>query len=282
MKPVVGIMRWWSKDLPWEETPFDFRPIKQVTKDNCAQIAAEHDAIILPLFGLNVRLVEDCNWRMLLGGHAKVAMWSVDSHNEGWAATECEVAPYLDRFFTAHSSFIPQIGPNAVWVPCACSAHEGTQRIPRRQCLPRFDFGTSACSYNNDRDRVINGFQHQLEEAGYTYVFGQTSPKFTMEFYSMARAVVNVNQNTDLNMRQFEALSTGAPVLMTPAHDWNSPRFDRLRDCAIVAPRVPEARMFKDLAKKAVSILAGGAEQEIFLRHRLHHRFTEMAEVLLS
>lgn len=285
MKTKVAIYGEIPKGL--EET-YEFIFVQQdsmysITQEKANDVRDNYSAIIVWLTGEYLNAVGD-RLIMLMGGKAKVGVWTTDSHNGGWAQMEGLWSQRFDKLFTAHSMFISQIGKNTFWIPC-CLPWIDPVLLPERN-ETTFDIASVYAPYpaslrEEVMVRCIRAIRNKRcfigfcghQELGHSTMF---------DVYLRSRSVLNVNQNIDLNHRIFEALGCGASVLMTPAPDWYNERFDDLRQYVIEFPRVFNNVDFQDNIDRINQINAEPARQIIATKHSIRNRFEEMARLLLQ
>jgi hypothetical protein len=291
MRPRVAIFGWPDcypivydpillADCPYE---FHFRGgcanFMEYSEKSIKMLRDGYDAVILYSVGAPASWQVAGRATALMGGHAKVALWSMDCHNPGAAEKESLFSNVFDAWFVAHSEWVPKIGGNARWMPCGLPKTVGYSKfafVPENS----LDVAFVGEPYT-ERDIVFERFRKYMDYWGTRYFIGTVLKDQIPAKYMAAFVVLNVNQNSDLNIRQFEAMAAGRPVLMTPAHDWKNPMFDDLRPYTVEIPRYADYDEFKAGLDQVKCIAAHPARDIVLFKHDLVHRYQAIASHLL-
>lgn len=290
MKPTVGILGVWHPSDSALESPFKFVDLGRahvtcpgLTPDKLKQWQSDFDLIIVAPFGYDACWVSSYMIG-LRGGRCKLAMWSFDSHNPGWAEREHDAAWLYNRWFTAHSFCMKIIGDNAAWMPCACVWH-GVNDLPIPDPQQTRWLDVASCSrpyYGTNRENIILHLREYLDLLGRNFILGECNPLKVIQFYQQAKVCLNVNQNSDLNIRFFEGLAANCTMLMTPANDAGDGSFRLLRDSVLTMDRMIRIEDFGHIINQALERPYADTRSIIQQKHMLFHRYVAIAESVLT
>lgn len=255
--------------------------IKHLDEETKAMLCRELDLIIFHDLGGGCHY-----WNQYLHGlkqgKAKTVYWSFDSHHEHGG--EKLVAELFHGMATAHSWTIPLIGPNAFWVPCCLVWNEPGEYIdvhnePRARW---FDWGCIGRKYA-PRAELMDAWRSWFESLHQKVFLAETDVKSLPFLYSQCRYVFNVAHGNDLNMRVFEGLAAGCPMLMTDVQDIQHARFADLLPFIATLPREHTFEQFEKVVLKHMHwcCVSHNQAQIIFDKHTLTHRYQEIAEHVL-
>jgi hypothetical protein len=289
MKPKIGILGVWHPSDSKLESDYNFVDLGRshvtcpgLTPQKIKEWQDTFDLIIVAPFGYDACWVSSFLIG-LRGGRCKLAMWSFDSHNPGWAQRERTATWLYSKWFTAHSFTIPEIG-NASWIPC-CYVWHGVNDLPQVQSDNVRWLDVASCSrpyYGTSRENLLCKLREYLDVAGRSFVIGECSPGNVSQLYAQSNVVLNVNQNVDLNIRFFEGLAANSTMLMTPANDQENERFSELKSSVINFDRMSGMMEFFNVVNYAVSLPRNDTRKIVQSSHMLFHRYCEIATKTLD
>ena len=133
----------------------------------------------------------------------------IDSHTQrGW---HIEDARRYDHVFVSDSRYVGEYGPNAHWLPMACDPDLHT---PTRTEPPEYDVAFVGNLYPGSP--LYEDRRRTLAELAKRYRCNfQSGVYFTdmANVYASAKVVFNKSVMGDLNMRVFEAMCSGRPLV---------------------------------------------------------------------
>jgi len=138
----------------------------------------------------------------------------IDSHSR--LQEHLERAPYFDHVFYAHKQFGDDFGPDAHWLPVACDPDVHTPTCVPNE--PEYDIAfvgnvyPDVALYEPRREalRMLAGRYNCNFVSGVYF-------EDMANVYANARIVFNHSARGDLNMRVFEAMCSGTPLVTDPA-----------------------------------------------------------------
>lgn len=132
----------------------------------------------------------------------------IDSHSR--LAQHIKQAPQFDHVFVAHRQYVDRI-PGAEWLPVACDPEVHTPRVTME---PEYDVAFVGNTYGDapmyaERRRLLALLQerHKCNFQSGAYFEDMANA------YASARVAFNVSTGGDLNMRVFEAMCSGRPLV---------------------------------------------------------------------
>jgi hypothetical protein len=287
-KPKVGIFGIWHPEDAGLAPLFEFEhlgsvaTLQHLTAAHMQGLGDRLDLIILAMFGAPAW--EVCAVAQpMFKRKAKVAVWTLDSHNAGWLDKEKAWAGKVDGFFSANNpATVQALGPTAHWLPCSVVWQSAVTTPPVDPNRTRaFDFGCVASYYQgNPRHDILMRVQRLLAKHPYRWFMGQASHQDVHELYSQSKVVVNCCMDTPPNVRAFEALLAGAVLLQHPAGLFSHARFADLREASLdLNPDLLDCATLNRAL--ALAEQAPVRAEIIRKKHMLIHRYAELAEKLL-
>lgn len=227
-------------------------------------------------------------WIESVGGHyprnlqalsCPKACYLIDSHlNLSW---HLEWARQFDHVFIAQREYLDsfrELGINVHWLPLACDPEIHTSL----DLLKKHDvaFVGSLTSNNPRRTELLRMLSEQVNLHAERCFLADMAKVF-----SSSKIVFNCAVNNDLNMRVFEAMSTGSLLLTDLA--WNSGQDILFRDGEDYAvyrhdDLLPDTVGFyldnEDLRER----IGARGRQLVFAAHTYRHRVEDLLDVVLS
>jgi glycosyltransferase involved in cell wall biosynthesis len=210
---------------------------------------------------------------MLPKGIPTIAYY-IDSHTQrGW---HIEDAGRYDHVFVADIRYVSEYGPNAHWLPMACDPELHTPTVTGE---PQYDVAFVGNTYPGsplyeDRRQTLAALAKRYKCNFQSGVYFQDMANV----YASAKVVFNKSVLGDLNMRVFEAMCSGRPLVTDHVEGIGELDGDLLlydyRD-------MDEARFLID------RLLGGSCDRPAILeRHRLallaHHTYVHRAAQMLQ
>lgn len=146
-----------------------------------------------------------------VSGPLSRAAWFIDSHSQGWHA---EFAPRFDHVFVAQYAALQRFDPSAIWLPVACDPEIHT---PPEGIEPEHD--VVFCGHLYEGCQLYEHRRQLLALLGERYDLGVYEGVYLKDMaatMAKGRVAFNVSTHGDLNMRVFEALCAGRPLIT----DW--------------------------------------------------------------
>jgi len=149
-------------------------------------------------------------WPQGLPWQTPTIAYFIDSHSR--LTEHIARAPRFDHVFYAHKQFADAFGPGAHWLPVACDPDVHTPtHVPNG---PEYDVAFVGNVYGNDpiyaeRRRLLNLLRQRYK---CNFVSGAYFEDMA-NVYANARVVFNRSAHGDLNMRVFEAMCSGRPLV---------------------------------------------------------------------
>jgi glycosyltransferase involved in cell wall biosynthesis len=143
------------------------------------------------------------------GGVPHVAYF-IDSHSR--LRLHKEVAPYFTHRFVAHRQYVEALG--ATWLPVACDPDVHTPTVTGE---PEYDVAFVGNTYGDapmyaERRRLLALLSERYKMRVESGVYFEDMANV----YASARVAFNISTGGDLNMRVFEAMCSGTPLVT----DW--------------------------------------------------------------
>lgn len=135
----------------------------------------------------------------------------IDSHSH--LSQHIQNAPLFDRVFVAHRQYVERI-PGAEWLPVACDPDVHTPTVTGE---PEYDVAFVGNTYGGSP--MYAGRRRLLALLRERYKLRVESGLYFTDManvYASARVAFNVSTAGDLNMRVFEAMCSGTPLVT----DW--------------------------------------------------------------
>ena len=203
----------------------------------------------------------------------------IDSHSR--LAQHREAAPLFDKVFVAHKQHVTQVRADAEWLPVACDPDVHTPAVAGE---PEYDVAFVGNTYPGvpmyaERRRLLAMLSERYKvrvEAGVYF-------EDMANVYTSARVAFNVSTAGDLNMRVFEAMCAGVPLVADGAEGlrdhglWGDKRYVLIYEsdaylCSLIDTL---------LAKPDLGMEIGAAGRaEVLARHTYAHRAVQMLAAL--
>ena len=217
----------------------------------------------------------------LCGGAAPAdipwAGWFIDSHSHAWHPKWAE---RFDHIFVAQHAHLSRFDADAVWLPVACDPEIHT---PPAGIEPEHDVVFVGHLYPGSP--LYERRRRLLDMLGERYNLGIYEGAYLKDMaiaHAKGRVVFNVSTSGDLNMRVFEALCSGRPLVT-----------DDVPEAGLRELFLPGRDLFvytteSDLYSAIDWLLAGGptdptarqGRAEVLARHTYQHRAQQMLEVM--
>jgi len=136
------------------------------------------------------------------------AAWFIDSHSQHWHR---EFAQHFDHLFVAQRAYVDQFDRPVTWLPVACDPEIHT---PPPGIEPEHD--VVFCGHLYASSPLYERRRRLLDMLGKRYSLGIYEGAYLKDMaiaHAKGRVVFNVSTNGDLNMRVFEALCSGRPLV---------------------------------------------------------------------
>jgi tetratricopeptide (TPR) repeat protein len=253
------------------------------------QDAARADLVILALFGSNVdqmfvqRLASPEALRVLNDPFIRKVLWSMDSHI--WHEMEARYQFFFDRYYLAHSPYIPRFqGVDCRWLPCCCfqESIDAHLRLLQDPPPPERDVVFPYMTHpHGERNRIALEIQERLARRGLNAHFG-----FVGMGADYARAIqasrvcLNISLADDLNVRNFEVWGLDRCLLANPTPDHSRIDMD-LSGTAFFQRDLSDFDGALDAALQAAAgqVRSAGA---VLNRHMVIHRYVEIINAELG
>lgn len=223
----------------------------------------------------------DDNMRYLLPKYLKPsAYWAIDTHTDyEWRLKKARM---FDFVFVAQKNGMQAFKrdgiENVVWLALACD-----QQIHKKcEAAKEYDISfVGNIHHSKRRIRYLSFLKKKLKDK--KILIGQALPQETAMIYAKSKLVFNISVKDDINMRVFEVLSCGRPLLTNELYKNGQKELFGKKPPFIVY------KSKRDLLRKIKYYLSHENEseeiarlgwQEAIGRHTYLHRVTEMIEVI--
>jgi hypothetical protein len=254
------------------------------------------DAALFQFFGDAARKAREIGVKDL---RCPKAAWFLDSHVAGCREQELEVAKLFDTVFLAHSRYLPFFRQHrdCQWMPACVFACQGQHarfayprlaEVPSPCQQPEWDVTFLFCDWGKvhpdypSRAKVLETLTPHLDKAGIRHFFGEDQ-QTAFERMSASRVCLNLSTAGDFNIRNFEILALGRPLVTDRTTDHgNVPRISEF--CHYYDPNRPDSliELLQDMDRlNDADRIRRGFE---FVRrgHTNLHRIMYMLEVVVG
>jgi len=209
-----------------------------------------------------------------------MAAWFLDSHSQHhWHK---DLARYFDHIFVAQRAYVDKFGRPVTWLPVACDPEIHT---PPPGIEPEHDMVFVGHLYGGSP--LYERRRRLLDMLGKRYNLGVYEGAYLKDMaiaHAKGRVVFNVSTSGDLNMRVFEALCSGRPLVT----DWvkdagigelfdDEPPFHWYEDSESMMASID---YLLGLPAAARNYLGEQAREAVLARHTYRHRAQQMLEVM--
>lgn len=153
----------------------------------------------------------DDSQRYFLPGHLRPSVyWVVDTHMDyDWRLRKARTFNFVFAAQKDGAHRLRQDGiDNAAWLPLACDPEINKKNDTAKEYDLSF---VGNISHSKKRADYINFLKNKLKNKN--IFIGQASPEQAAVIYAKSRLVFNISVKDDINMRVFEVLSCGRPLL---------------------------------------------------------------------
>ena len=204
----------------------------------------------------------------------------IDSHSR--LAQHVQNAPLFDKVFVAHRQYVDRI-PGAEWLPVACDPDVHTPTVTGE---PLYDVAFVGNTYGGapmyaERRRLLATLRerYKLRAESGMYFEGMAN------VYASARVAFNVSTGGDLNMRVFEAMCSGTPLVTDTAPGSGLlDLFGYLEHLLVYFDNSPRC-LWEQIdillsSRDAANRIAAAGRAEVVAHHTYAHRAAQMLAAL--
>jgi hypothetical protein len=202
----------------------------------------------------------------------------IDSHSR--IDRHMKQAPRFDHVFVAQRQYVSQI-PGATWLPVACDPDVHT---PTMTGEPEYDIAFVGNTYGDapmyaERRRLLALLSERYKVRVESGVYFEDMANV----YASARVAFNISTGGDLNMRVFEAMCSGTPLVTD--WNWESGITELFADCQHVRMYNTDEGLLSEVdyllahPVEAMQTSAAG-RAEVIAHHTYAHRAAQMLAAL--
>lgn len=156
------------------------------------------------------------------------ALWLIDSHTDINRALA--ISQNFDFVFCAQKNaveILKSYGISCSWLPLACDSNFHTSIYPQLKQRP-FDVGFSGSTdncggWNNSRPKFLESIKSNFKN----HLISRSNKGQNTIINGSCKIIVNQNVNNDINMRFFEAVSSGSIVVTPQIKDNGFEQFEK-------------------------------------------------------